>query len=380
MIKSYKYRIYPNKEQENKLNNTLTTCRYLYNNALAERINKYKEDKISISYIDQQNYLSKNKNEYQKNVQSQVLQNSLKRLDKSFKNFFRRVKNGDNKVGFPRFKSQNRYNSFCYPQSGYKILKDKNKIYLSKIGEVKIKYSREVVGTIKTCSVIKDSDQWYVSLTADNFIVPEKTKNTQEVGIDVGIKMFATMSDGTTIDNPRHTKKSENKLSKEQRRLSRKKKGSNNRSKQRLIVARTHRIIRNQRNDFLHKVSTKLVKKYGKLVFEDLNIQGMVKNHKLAKHIADCSWDKLIQYCQYKAVEAGVEVVLVNPRNTTQKCSACGEIVKKDLSVRTHCCKHCGLVMDRDLNAAINIKNTVGTTGIHACGDSVRLDLSSSCQ
>jgi putative transposase len=373
MIKSFKYRVYPTKIQEKRLIETLTTCRYLYNNALAERINKYKEDKTSVSYVNQANFLSKNKNEYQTQVHTQVLQDTLKRLDKSFKNFFRRVKNGE-KAGFPRFKAKNRFNSFCYPQSGFKITNNQKRIYLSKIGEIRIEYSREIVGKMKTCSVIRDADHWYISITAETNPVITKTTNTKSVGIDLGIKSFAVLSDGEVIDNPRHTRKSEQKLAKEQRRLSRKKKGSNNRKKQILVVARTHRKIRNQRNDFLHKTSTNLVREYGKLVFENLNIKGMVKNHKLAKHISDCSWNRLIQLVQYKAEEAGVEVVLINPRNTTQICSGCGEIVPKDLSDRIHCCPHCGLVMDRDLNASINI-HTVGTTGIYACGESVSPNL-----
>ncbi|MFA5599315.1 MAG: RNA-guided endonuclease TnpB family protein [Phenylobacterium sp.] len=377
MIKSYKYRLYPTKKQEKILVDTLTTCRYLYNNALAERINLYKDTKKSLSYVTQANFLTKNKNEYQTKLHTQVLQDTLKRLDKSFKNFFRRVKNGE-KAGFPRFKAEHRFNSFCYPQSGFKITNNHKRIYLSKIGDIKIRYSREIVGDIKTCSVIRDTNQWYVSITAETNSIITKTKNTETVGIDLGIKSFAVLSNNIVIDNPRHTKKSEQKLTKEQRRLSKKKKSSNNRAKQRVIVAKTHRRIRNQRNDFLHKTSTNLVKDYGKIVFEDLNIKGMVKNHKLAKHISDCSWNKLIQLTQYKAEEAGVDVVLVNPKNTTQKCSGCGEIVKKDLSVRTHVCTHCGLIMDRDLNASINIKNTVGTTGINACEESVSLNLLSS--
>jgi putative transposase len=363
--------MYPTKKQEESLLRTLTTCRYLYNNALAERINLYKENKTSVSYVNQANFLSKNKNEYQSKVHTQVLQDTLKRLDKSFKNLFRRVKNGE-KAGFPRFKAENRFNSFCYPQSGFKITNDQKRIYLSKIGEIRIEYSREIAGKIKTCSVIKDAYHWYISITAETNPIVVKSTNPKSVGIDLGIKAFAVLSDGQVIENPRHTRNSEKKLAKEQRRLSRKKKGSNNRKKQRLVVARTHRKIRNQRNDFLHKTSTNLVREYGKLIFENLNIKGMVRNHKLAKHISDCSWNRLIQLVQYKAEEAGVELALVNPRNTTQMCSGCGEIVPKDLSDRIHCCPHCGLVMDRDLNAAINIENTAGTVEINACRESVR--------
>lgn len=376
MIKSFKYRIYPTPKQERKLLQTLTTCRFLYNNALSERITKYKEDKESISYVQQANNLKENKNKYQQKVHSQVLQETLKRLDKSFSNFFRRVKNGESKVGFPRFKSDNRYNSFCYPQSGFGISKNEKRIKLSKIGEVKLKYSREV-NNPKTCIVVRDGDQWFVVLTSEVEKKQEVNYNDKEVGIDVGISNYITFSDGKIADNPRILKSFEKKLSIEQRRLSRKQKGSNNRKKQKLKVIRVHRKIRNVRNDFLHKLSTNLVKDYGKIVFEDLNIKGMLKNHKLAKHISDCSWHKLIEMTRYKAEEAGCEFVLVNAKNTSQICSNCGSIEKKTLSDRVHKCSVCGLEMDRDHNAAINILSRAGTARINASGDIVRPSLDS---
>lgn len=189
------------------------------------------------------------------------------------------------------------------------------------------------------------------------------------VGVDVGIKTFAVLSDGEFIENPRHFKKSEKKLSKEQRRLSRKVKKSKNRNKQRVKVARVHRKIRRQRKDFLHKVSKSLVENYGYIVFEKLNIRNMLRNHKLAKHISDASWGKLIEYTQYKAEEAGVEVKLVNPRNTSQNCSQCGKKVPKTLDVRMHKCPHCGLELDRDLNASYNILDRAGIVQSYAYGD-----------
>jgi putative transposase len=377
MIKSYKYRLYPTSKQEKVLISTLTTCRFLYNNSLAERIDKYKEDKISVSYVDQANNLSENKNDYQKRVHSQVLQETLKRLEKSFKNFFRRVKNHDKKVGFPRFKSDNRFNSFCFPQSGFRLTNDNKRIELSKIGDIKIKYHRELSSEPKTCIIMRDIDQWFVILTCEEDRKDIERSQNQQVGIDVGIKTFLTLSNGETVDNPRTLIKSGERLEREQRILSKRVKGSENRAKQRIIVARRHRKIRNQRSDFLHKISTELVEKYGIIVFENLNIKGMVKNHKLAKHISDASWNKLIQMTSYKAEYAGCEVVLVDPRNTSQNCSACGKKVSKTLRERTHICPHCGLVMDRDLNASINIKNRAGTAQIDACGECVRPDVKS---
>lgn len=371
-MKSFKYRIVPNKRQEEALDATLTTCRYLYNNALAERINKYKEEKKSVSYVDQANFLSKTKNRWQKQVHSQVLQNTLKRLDTSFKRFFDGLKNGK-RVGFPRFRNDQRFRSFLYPQSGFKVSPDGRSIKLSKIGTIRLKYSRPIEGKVKTCIVLKDVDQWFVILTCETPKQEIAPSTNPMIGIDVGISNFATLSDGTVIDNPKTLRNTAKKLAKEQRELSRKKKGSKRRQKQRIVVAKVHRKIRRQRDDFLHKTSTWLVQNYGTIVFEDLNISGMLKNHKLAKHIADCSWNKLVQMTTYKAENAGGQVILVNPRNTSQNCSGCGEKVSKTLADRIHCCPHCGLMMDRDLNAALNIC-TVGSTETHAQGDGIRQD------
>jgi len=372
MTKAFKYRLYPTRKQEKALQQTLTTCRMLYNNALEQRISTYKDSQESVTYCDQANALVTNKNDYQKQVYSQVLQDTLKRLDTSYGNFFRRVKEKKSgkkiKVGFPRFKPDQRYNSFCYPQSGFRLTNDCRRIKLSKIGDVRLIYSRPVEGKIKTCRVVRDVDQWFVVLTCEQE-QSQVTKSTNPtVGVDVGIKTFAVLSDGECMENPRHFKKSEQQLAKQQRRLSRKVKGSQNRDKQRTKVARVHRKIRRQREDFLHKVSRSLVENYGCIVFENLNIKGMLRNHKLAKHISDCAWRKLIEYTTYKAEEAGVEVRLVNPKNTTQICSGCGEVVPKTLADRIHCCPHCGLEVNRDLNAAINICS-VGITQSYAYGD-----------
>ena len=379
MTRAFKYRLYPTRKQAAALEQTLTTCRILYNHALEQRITTYKDSKESVSYCDQANALAENKNEWQQQVHSQVLQDTLKRLDTSFKNFFRRVKEKKAgkrvKVGFPRFKPAQRYNSFCYPQSGFRLTNNNQRIQLSKIGDVRLKYSRPIEGKVKTCRVIRDVDQWFVVLTCeqDSTVPPKSDKPS--VGVDVGIKTFAVLSDGEYFENPHHLAKSEEKLAREQRRLSRKVKCSANRDKQRIVVAKVHRKIRRQREDFLHKLSRHLADNYGLIIFEDLNIRGMLRDakeerkHTLAKHISDCAWRKLIEFTTYKAEEAGGEVRLVNPRGTTQVCSRCGEIVRKTIGDRIHACPHCGLVEDRDSNASKNIY-TVGITGIDAYGDS----------
>ena len=370
-MKAFQYRIYPTKSQEMALKQTLETCRYLYNSSLDTRIQCYKQGK-SIGYVDLANVLSGQHSQLQQQVHSQVLQDVLKRLDKAYKNFFRRArekKEGKRtKAGFPRFKNKDRYRSFTYPQSGFRLTNDCKQIQLSKLGDIKLKYSRPVEGRIKTCTILKDVDQWFVILTCETEIIPFRN-GKPTVGIDVGLTSLAVLSDGTIIDNPRPLKHSEKKLAKEQRRLSRRTKGSCNRNKQKIIVAKVNRKIRRQRSDFLHKLSTKLVKNYGMIVFEDLNIKGMLKNHCLAKHIQDAAWNQLISLTQNKAESAGSEVRLVNPRGTSQECSNCGQIVKKKLSERIHNCPSCGIVMDRDLNASLNICRA-GSARKYACGDS----------
>ena len=371
VLKTYKFRIYPNKNQEVKLISTLNTCRHLYNNSLAERINQSKRNKLYdywqlfpwgtpkwIGKYEQMKSLTRNKTKYQKEVYAQVLQDVLKRVDRSYKNFF-------NGSGYPRFQGRNRYDSFTYPQNGFEIID--NKLKLSKIGLIKIIQHRQIEGKIKTCTIKHNIDQWYVTFICefDNISLPP---TNQSIGIDVGLNSLITTSDGIKIPSPKFLRKSEKKLVKAQRALSNKKKGSSNRNKQRIEVARIHRHIRNQRKDFNHKLSRELVNNYNLIVFEKLQIQNMVKNHHLAKSISDASWSQLIQFTQYKAEYAGRNVELVNPKYTSQDCSNCGTRVKKSLSVRIHQCSLCGLILDRDHNAAINILNKAVGTTVQACG------------
>ena len=373
MKKTFQFRIYPTKNQEVALNRTLSTCRHLYNESLSERKRQSELNELKrtfgvipwgkpewINYYDQANRLSGSKTDFQKNVFSQVLQNVLKRVDRSFKNFF-------NGFGYPRFQGRDRYNSFTYPQSGFSIKQEK--LNLSKIGNIKIFQHREIEGKIKTCAIKKDIDQWYVTFSCeiDISVIPVDIKT--KTGIDVGLSSLITMSNGSQVEPPEFLRASEKRLSREQIHLSKKKLRSKNRNNQRIIVAKVHRRIRNQRKDFAHKTSRKLVEEYDHIVFEDLQIKNMVQNHHLAKSISDAGWSQLISFTKTKAEYAGKIVELVNPRNTSQNCSSCGSSVPKNLSVRVHSCPFCGLVLDRDHNAAINIENgsTVGTTGFKAC-------------
>jgi putative transposase len=359
-MKTYKYRLYPTKTQKLKLESTLNDCRWLYNSALEQRKIAYRQFGVSLNYYKQASEL---KELGFKHIHSQVLQDVLKRADKAFQNFFRRVKLGE-KPGYPRFKGYGWYDSFTYPQSGFNLTD--NKLKLSKIGTIKVKLHRKIKGTIKTCTIKRELNNWYVCFACEVEPMP-LPKTNKVIGVDMGLEKFATLSDNTMIENPKYLRKSESKLKCEQRKLSRKKKGSNQRKKQRERVAKLHRKIRNQRTDFLHKESKKLVDNYDVIVFEDLQIKNMVKNHHLAKSISDASWSKFIEYTTYKAENAGKMVKFVNPRNTSQICSSCGLTVKKSLAVRVHKCT-CGLTLDRDVNAAINIlrlgTNPGGATAI----------------
>jgi len=357
-MRTYKYRLYPTTEQKACLENTLETCRSLYNAALAERRYAYRQQRKNIGRLQQLNELPCMKEsilELQQ-VHSQVLQDVLIRVDKAFDAFFRRLRS-DDKPGYPRFRGKGWYDSFTYPQSGFSLSDNKpgnQKLKLSKIGKVRIRIHRPIEGKIKTCTIKREIDNWYVCFSCE--VEPNPLpKFYKAAGVDMGILSFATLSDGSTIENPSFLQQSESKLKHEQRSLSRKKKGSNSRKKQKVKLARLHRKVANQRKDFLHQESRKLVNAYDTLVFENLRVKNMVKNHHLAKPIFDASWSRFIRYCVYKAESAGKQVILVNPRGTSQICSNCGSMVKKSLAVRIHKCPDCGLEIDRDMNAAINI-------------------------
>ncbi|WP_334102043.1 RNA-guided endonuclease InsQ/TnpB family protein [Methanothrix soehngenii] len=362
MKTAYKFRMYPNRLQEAQLDLTLETCRHLYNTALADRKNAYETEGISRSYEDQAAMLTvERENGNFLGIYAHCLQDVLRRLDKSFKAFFRRVKAGEN-PGYPRFKGRGWYKSFTYPDSetGYKM--EGSKLTLSKIGTIRIFKHREVEGKIKTCTIKKDLlGHWYAVLVAEIEDAPA-VEPTTTAGVDVGLKSLITTSAGESIQYPRNYIQLEEKLAAAQRSLSRKKRGSANRLKAKAKVAKISKRIQNLRDEFLHQVSRKLVDSADIIVFENLNINGMLKNHHLAKHIQDHAWGKLIQFTQGKAAKAGKVVELVDARCTSQKCSQCGIMVPKTLADRVHLCPKCGLEMDRDLNASINIR-TLGLRG-----------------
>jgi putative transposase len=278
----------------------------------------------------------------------------LERLDKAYKSFFHRIREKGQKAGFPRFKGFGRYDSFTLKQAGWKLVG--RYLTITRVGKFKLFLSRPIEGTIKTVTVRRvPGGKWLVAFSCEN--VPAKVLPTseKEVGIDVGIKSFCVDSDGGIVENPVYFKKSENILRRRQRALARKQNGSKNRADARVLVAKTHAKISNQRRDFLHKTANTYINEYGKIMVEELHIKNMVQNRHLAKSISDSSWGMFFEFLSYKAEEAGRTVIKVNPNGTSQICSGCGERVPKSLSVRTHRCPYCSLVIDRDINASLNI-------------------------
>jgi len=357
---AYKFRLQPTAAQETLLKQTLELCRWTYNETLSTRKNAWETEKKPIGRYDTNKLLPKWKQAKPElsEVYSQVLQNVQERVDLAFRAFFLRVKRGET-PGYPRFKGFGCYDSFAYPQYGNGVALNDEGLHLSKIGLVPVVLHREIpsIAVIKRVTIKREVDKWYAV-----FSVEEETKKGKcgkgIVGIDLGCKTFVTMSDGTTVENPKFLGKAMKKIAKAQRKLGRQTKGTPERAKARKVLGKVFQKVNNQRSDFLHKTSRKLVNKYTVLVFEDLNIQQMVQAkpwHSLNRTILDASWDKFVNFCSYKAENAGGKVITVNPKNTSKMCSKCGAIVDKDLSCRVHSCPDCGLILDRDLNASINI-------------------------
>jgi putative transposase len=369
--KAFQFRLRPTKSQAKLLQAQLDECRWLYNELLSQRKIAYEELEISLSKYQQLMFLPILKEERPalKIVHSQVLQNIVDRLDKSFQGFFRRCKAGE-KAGFPRFRGVHRYDSFCYPQSGF-ALRDR-KIFLSKIGSVRVKMHRPVVGDIKTCTIKKTAGgEWDITFSCEVRPVPLEPK-TEAVAVDVGIESFATLSNGTKIENPRFFKKGEKALAKAQRKLSKLDKGTKERRKKGKVVAKIHERIKNQRKDFCHKQAKKIVDQYQYICIEDLEIKNMIEGSHFAKSIADASWNLFRQFLTYKAAEAGRKLGVVNPAYTSQICSQCRHLEPKGLTEREHRCSRCGYTAHRDFNAAQNIL-ALGLDGLGVIPRSLRL-------
>jgi putative transposase len=354
---TYQYRLFPNSAQRTNLEQTLTLCRWVYNQTLALRKDVWEQEQRSVTYYDSKRMLPiwKAENPHLSRVYSQVLQNVTERVELAFQAFFRRVKAGEEEVGYPRFKGYGNYDSFTYTQSGFKL--DGDILALSKIGNLRVKLHRPIMGAVKTLTIRRDAvGNWYACFSCEVEITPIVSTH-KVVGVDLGLTTFASMSDGTKIDRQRWMKQDAKDIARLQRKKELHSKGSPERRKVIHALCHAYERAANRRKNFAHQASRKLVNQYQFIAFEKLDIQELqvTGNKTISRGIADVAWGQFVQFTTYKAANAGRGIARVNPRGTSQICSGCGKVVPKDLSVRVHDCPHCGLKLNRDHNAALNI-------------------------
>jgi putative transposase len=371
--KTLKYKLKGTPEQGRILERTLMLCRNVYNAAVGERQEAWRRRSISVTYYQQKAELPGIKEampEYGE-VNAQVLQDVILRVDRAFQAFFQRIRAGQ-APGYPRFHGRDRYNSFTYPQVGDHggARLDNGFLVLSKIGRIAVRWSRPLKGTPKTVTISREADGWYACFSCADVPVQPLPPTGQETGIDLGIEAFATLSDGARIFHPGWYRKAERTLKTAQRRVARRKRGSNRRRKAVTLLAKAHQTVRRQRTDFHHKVALALVQQNDIIYYENLQPANLVKNHHLAKSISDAGWGAFLIILAYKAACAGRRIVSVNPAYTSQMCSGCGVMVAKRLSVRWHSCPECGTSLHRDHNAAMNIL-ALGKSQ-HAVGQTVQ--------
>ncbi|HEY0739207.1 MAG TPA: transposase [Herpetosiphonaceae bacterium] len=358
MYKAFKYKLYPTRQQAAAMLTMLDTHRHLYNRALAERKEAWEQERRSVTFYDQCARLKHDRatNPYLAATNVSSCQATLKRLDRAFQAFFRRIKEGET-PGYPRFKSRKRFDTVEFKAYGDGCKVEGNRAYFQHVGRVRFKLHRPIEGTIKTMSFTRQADGWHVLFACDLGDVRPAPHPGPMVGFDLGLKAFLVTSDGESIAPPKFYRKAEKALRRAQRRVARRKKGSKRRAKAVQLVARLHLHIANQRRDFHHKTARKLVTQYGTIAHEELNIQGIARS-RLAKSTHDVGWGQFLTILHRKAEEAGCVVIPVPAKDTTQACSACGKMptISKTLSDRVHQCEWCGYEADRDLNAALNIK------------------------
>jgi putative transposase len=350
--KTFKYTLKPTLDQERELERVLLLCRQLYNVALDQRITAWQRCCVSVSRYQQEAELKAIRAEFPEYaaLHSHVLQDVLARLDRTYQACFRRVQRGE-QACFPRFKGRERFHSFSYKEFGNGARLDHGFLVLSKIGRIAVRWSRPIEGTPKTITVCREADGWYVAISCAE--VPSKLLplTSEDTGIDLGLDSFATLADGESIANPRVFRVAERHLRCAQRRV----KGSHRRRKAVHLLARAHQQVRQTRADLHHKTERSLVRQYDAISHEDLQTAHLLRNHHLAKSIADAGWSGFLSILSCKAAEAGKTVVAVLPAYTSRACSGCGVLVYKGLSVRWHLCPGCGTNLHRDQNAARNI-------------------------
>jgi putative transposase len=379
--KTYKEKLRPTPEQEQVLDMVLWRCRTRYNVALEHRKTAWARCHVSVKRFAQEAELAGIREAFPEYAaaHSHLLQDVLARLDKAYQAFFRRLANGE-KPGYPRFQGRNRYHSFTYKEYGNGAKVENGKLILSKIGRINVHWSRRtkegvVPGTIKTVTISRDADGWYVEFSCVDVLAEPLPLTDRETGIDVGLKVFLITAEGEVVENPRHYRRAERALQKAQRRVARRKKGSKRRRKAVQVLSKKYQKVKRQRTDFHHKTALDLVRQYDTIYLEDLQVANMSKRPEpkpdgnggyehngaswkagLNKSINDAGWYTFRQILTCKAACAGKRVVAVPPAYTSQDCSGCGARVQKSLSVRTHVCTNCGLILDRDENAARNIQ------------------------
>lgn len=359
MRKTFKFRLFPTDGQRTKLKTTLEGCRRAYNLCLEARRDAYEQEGKTLSLYDTIRMVK----DWRANdpvigaVHTHPIQQTCERVHLAFHAFWRRCKSGEN-PGYPRFKQEDRYDSFTFTDStrGFS-LRGEATLRISGVGDVRIKKHRPLEGTIKRLTILRDGTGcWFACFSVeveDKILEP----NTDAIGIDVGISAFAVLSDGTRIENPRFLKQDDKRLRKVQRQLSESPKGSERREKKRRAFGKVWKKVSNRRSDFAHKLSRSIVNVFGIICVEELDIKGMTEENwrSLNRNIHDVAWRRFRDLLTYKAEEAGRVLISVNPKYTSRMCSSCGEMVLKPLDQRVHSCPHCGQEMDRDLNAAINI-------------------------
>ncbi len=351
MLRTVRYRLRPTRRQRAVLDGALDLCCDLYNAALQERTEAWRRQRKAIRYQDQTRSLTELRQMYPDIAALPVdlVREPLRRLDRAFRGFFRRVRAGE-RCGYPRFRARERYHSLAISR----VRVEGNVLVVPKLGGFRFRRSRPLRGTPRCCTLVRHGPRWSVSIVCEIGPAPAKRPVTYPVGIDLGLSAFVTLSDGRRIENPRWLAQSAAVLAGAQRVLARKRRGSRNWRRARRAVARCHTRIRNRRANFCHHVSKMLVQTYDLIAFEQLHLRGLARS-RLAKPILDAAWGQLLGQLTYKAEEAGRWAVPVDPRGTTQRCAGCGAHVPKALGERAHRCPACGLACGRDHNAALNI-------------------------
>jgi putative transposase len=354
--RAFRYRLWTNANQERELGIALETHRRLYNACLEQRKTAYESERRTVKYTEQSAWFKDERtvNAFFARLNFSSAQATMRRLDRAFQAFFRRRAAGG-KSGYPRFKGKDRFDSIEFPAYRDGICLHGTRLYVQHVGTIRVKLHRPMEGTIKTVTLKREAGKWYVAFSCELRDVPVADNGKPAVGIDVGLKSFLTTSDGIREPNPRYLKNALPKLRITRRAISRKKKGGKNRHKAVRRLQRIHARVRNLRREHHHRVALRLVRRYGFIAAESLNVRGMLRNGRLSRAIADAGWSGFLLTLRCKAESGGIRFVEVDPKGTSQECNRCGREVRKALSDRWHDCPHCGLSLDRDHNASLNI-------------------------